>query len=160
MEKGLYREWVPMGAFVKGLVVLFSAFVVLISLLVSLSISNIQDMFGVAFGFSVLALILLIFWNYRGIEIQLSKTELYVKFGFFDRKSIKLENIVSCEIIKASFGRYLGIGIRYGVDGSLAYTTSFADAVKIVPSTGRTFVFSSRHTQEICDIINSTRNAN
>jgi len=26
LEKGIYREWVPMGAFVKGLVVFFSFF--------------------------------------------------------------------------------------------------------------------------------------
>jgi len=160
LEKGIYREWVPMGAFVKGLVVFFSAIIVSGTLLIALSVPDIQDTFGIAFGVSILAFVLLLFWNYRGIKIQLSKTELYVRYGFFNQKSIQLKDIVSCGTIKASFGRYAGIGVRYGVDGSQAYTTSFGDAVKIIPSKGRVFVFSSHSPQKICDIINSTKSAN
>ncbi|MEE9510371.1 MAG: hypothetical protein V3V81_07755, partial [Candidatus Bathyarchaeia archaeon] len=74
-------------------------------------------------------------------------------------KSIQLKDVVSCDTIKASFRRYSGIGLRYGVDGSLAYTTSFGDAVKVTPLKGRVFVFSSRSSQKICNIINSTKNA-
>ena len=160
LEKGIYREWVPMGAFVKGLVVFFSSIVVLGSLIITLSIPDTQDLIGIAFAVSILAFVLLLFWNYRGIKIQLSNTELYVRYGFFNQKSIQLKDIVSCDIIKASFGRYAGIGVRYGIDGSQAYTTSFGDAVKIIPSKGRIFVFSSRNPQKICYIINSTKSAN
>jgi uncharacterized membrane protein YjgN (DUF898 family) len=155
----IYREWVPMGALVKGLVVFFSIIVVLGSLLVALSIPDIQDIFGIAFGVSILAFILFLFWNYRGIKIQLSNTELNVRYGFFNKKSIQLKDIVSCDTVKASFGRYAGIGVRYGFDGSQAYTTSFGDAVKIIPSKGRVFVFSSHDPQKICNIINSTKSA-
>lgn len=160
LEKAIYREWVPMGVFVKGLVMFFSAIIVLGSLLIALSVPDIQDIFGIAFGVSILAFVLLLFWNYRGITIQLSTTELYVRYGFFNQKSIQLKDIVSCDTIKASFGRYAGIGVRYGVDGSQAYTTSFGDAVKIIPSKGRVFVFSSHNPQKICYIINSTKSAN
>ena len=160
LEKGIYSEWVPMGAFVKGLVVFFSAIIVSGTLLIALSVPDIQDIFGMAFGVSILAFVLLLFWNYRGIKIQLSNTELYVRYGIFNQKSIQLKDIVSCDTIKASFGRYAGIGVRYGVDGSQAYTTSFGDAVKIIPSKGRVFVFSSHNPQKICYIINSTKNAN
>jgi len=117
-------------------------------------------MFGIAFGMLILAFVLLLFWNYRGIKIQLNIAELYVRYGFFNQKTIQLKDIVSCDTIKASFGRYVGIGVRYGVDGSQAYTTSFGDAVKIIPSKGIVFVFSSHTPQKICDIINSTKNAN
>lgn len=148
-----------MGALVKGLVVFFSIITVLGSLIVALSIPDAQDIIGIAFGVSVLAFILFLFWNYRGIKIQLSNTELNVRYGFFNQKSIQLKDIVSCDTIKASFGRYAGIGVRYGFDGSQAYTTSFGDAVKIIPSKGRAFVFSTHNPQKICNIINSTKSA-
>jgi hypothetical protein len=159
LEKGVYREWVPIGVLVKGLVVVFSTIIVLGTLIMALSVPDIQDIFGIAFAMSILAFVLLLFWNYRGIKIQLSNTELYVRYGFFNQKSIQLKEIVSCDTIKASFGRYAGIGVRYGIDGSQAYTTSFGDAVKIIPSKGRVFVFSSHNPQKICYIINSTKSA-
>ncbi len=148
-----------MGALVKGLVVFFSSIVVLGSLIIALLVPDAQDIFGIAFAVSILAFVLFLFWNYRGIKIQLSTTELYVRYGIFNQKSIQLKDIVSCYSIKASFGRYAGIGVRYGVDGSQAYTTSFGDAVKIIPSKGRVFVFSSHNPQKICNIIDSTKNA-
>ena len=158
LEKGIYREWVPMGAFVKGLVVFFSAIIVSGTLLITLSEPDIQDIFGIAFGVSILAFVLLLFWNYRGIKIQLSKTELYVRYGFFNQKSIQLKDIVSCDTIKASFGKYGGIGVRYGTDRSWAYTTSFGDAVKIILRKGKPFVFSSNNPEKICNIINQMKN--
>jgi len=66
-----------------------------------------------------------------------------------------LQEIVSCQITKASFGRYGGIGVRYGFDGSTAYTTSFGNAVEIIPKEGRPFVFSSKNPEKICKIINA-----
>ena len=148
-----------MGALVKGLVTFFSIIVVFGTLLIALSVPDIQNIFGIAFGVSIWAFVLLLFWNYRRIEIQLSTRELYVRYGFFNKKFIQLDNVVSCETIKASFGRYLGIGVRYGMDGSQAYTTSFGDAVKIIPLKGRVFVFSSHDPKKICYIINQTKSA-
>jgi hypothetical protein len=160
LEKNIYREWVPMGALVKCLVGFFSIIIVFGTLFIALSVPDIQDIFGIAFGVSIWAFVLLLFWNYKGIKIQLSTKELYVRYGFFNQKSIQLNDIVSCETIKASFGRYSGIGVRYGIDGSQAYTTSFGDAVKIIPSKGRIFVFSSHSPKKICYIINKTKSAN
>ena len=149
-----------MGAFVKGLMVFFFTIIVLGTLLVTLSEPDIEDIFGISVGVSILVFVLLLFWNYRGIKIELNKTELYVRYGFFNQKSLQLKDIVSCDTIQASFGRYAGIGVRYGIDGSQAYTTSFGDAVKIIPLKGRIFVFSSHNPQKICYIINSTKSAN
>ena len=148
-----------MGALVKGLVTFFSSIVVLGSLIVTLLVPDAQDILGIAFAVSILAFVLLLFWNYRGIKIQLNNTELYVRYGLFNQKSIQLKDIISCDTIKASFGRYAGIGVRYGLDGSQAYTTSFGKAVKIIPSQGKIFVFSSQNPQKICNIINSTKSA-
>jgi hypothetical protein len=52
-----------------------------------------------------------------------------------------------------TFGRYFGVGVRYGLDGSTAYTTSFANAVEVSPKVGRTFVFSSKNPDKVCEII-------
>jgi hypothetical protein len=70
-------------SFCEGFSGVFSAIIVLETLLIALSVPGIQDIFGIAFGVSILAFVLLLFRNYRGIKIQLSKTELYVRYGFF-----------------------------------------------------------------------------
>jgi hypothetical protein len=66
-----------------------------------------------------------------------------------------MDDIISCNLVKASFRRFGGVGVRYGLDGSWAYTTSFGNAVEIVPKKGRTFVFSSNNPGKICQIINT-----
>ena len=83
-----------------------------------------------------MAFVLFLFWNYRGLKILISESKLFVSYGLFNRKSFLLNDIVSCERIKASFGRYWGVGVRYGFDGSLAYSTSFGDAVIVIPRRG------------------------
>ncbi|MDH5482527.1 MAG: PH domain-containing protein [Candidatus Bathyarchaeota archaeon] len=112
-----------------------------------------QNPFWVVLPSGLTASLLLLFWNYRGIEIEVNSKSLLVSYGIFNRRSIPLEDIVSCEPTKASFGRYGGVGIRCGVDGSWAYTTSFGNAVKIIPRKGREFVFSSNDPAKICRII-------
>jgi hypothetical protein len=145
---------VPAGALVKGLMVMFSAIIVFVTLALFLwGKTSVEDIFGIALGWTVLAFVLFLFWNYRGLKIQINGSKLFVKYGIFNRKSFLLKDIASCERIKASFGRYLEVGVRYGFDGSLAYTTSFGDAVMVVPKRGRTFVFSSNKPDEVCEIL-------
>jgi len=112
----------------------------------------VEDIFGLAFAWVIVSFLLFIFWNYRGLRIQIKNNRLSVDYGLFDKKSFLLKEITSCKQTK-SFGRYLGIGVRYGTDGSLAYTTSFATTVEVVPKVGRTFVFSSKHPDQVCEII-------
>ena len=111
----------------------------------------------IGFGASTLTLIfiLILLLNFRGIKIQLSSEELMVDYGFFNHKRISMDDVVSCNLVKASFRRFGGVGVRYGRDGSWAYTTSFGNAVEIVPKKGRTFVFSSNNPEKICQIINT-----
>ena len=154
MENVVYREWVPAGTLVKGLMAIFSVIVVFgTSVIVLLIEMSIEDVFGIAFAWAILAFVLFLCWNYRGIRIQIGSNRLFVHYGFFNQKSILLKDITSCETIKASFRRYGGVGVRYGFDGSWAYTTSFGKAVKIVPRDGRAFVFSSNKPEKICQII-------
>ena len=154
MENADYSEWVPAGALVKSLFVGFSAYIVIFTLAFFLFVElSVEIVYGLIFAWGILAVLLFSFWNYRGIKIQISTDKLLVVYGLFNRKTFLLKDIVSCKITKASFGRYWGVGVRYGSDGSVAYTTSFEDAVEVVPKTGRVFVFSSKRPVEACEVI-------
>jgi len=157
MKDVVHVEWVPAGALIKALVGFFSLLtlcVILITIAVGVAV---QHPFLIVVLASLLAFVLFLFWNYRGIQIQVTNKELLTNYGFFNRKRILIGDIVSCEPTKASFGRYGGIGIRYGADGSWAYTTSLGDAVKIILRKGKPFVFSSNNPEEICSIINQMK---
>jgi len=154
MEDVEYSEWVPAGALVKGLFAMVGLIVVLVTVAFvlfgeELSVGNIL---GLALSWVILAILLLVFWNYRGLHIQIKDKTLFLAYGLFDKKSFLLTEITSCKKTKA-FGRYLGVGVRYGLDGSMAYTTSYANAVEITPRKGRVFVFSSRNPDKVCEVI-------
>jgi len=156
MDDYVYRERVPLGVLNKVLIAVFSIIVVFGTLFTVLLVDlSVEDLYGFIVAWGVLAFVLFLFWNYRRLEIKINHDLLSIKYGFFNKKSIKIKEIVSCQITKASFSRYGGSGVRYGVDGSTAYTTSFGNAVEIVPKKGRTFVFSSKSPKKICEIINA-----
>ena len=157
MKSVVYEEWVAAGTLVKALVGFFSLLIMCILLITIVVGVAIQHPFLIVVLASPLAFVLLVFWNYKGIRIQVSNKKLLINYGIFNRKSIPLEDIISCETIKASFGRYGGIGVRYGTDGSWAYTTSLGDAVKIILRKGKPFVFSSNNPEKICGIISQTK---
>jgi len=149
-----YTEWVPAGALVKSLFVGFFAYIVIFTIAIFYFIElSAETVYGLIFGWAITAFLLFLFWNYRGLKIQISSKELFVVYGLFNRKSFLLTAIVACNKTKASFGRYWGVGVRYGSDGSVAYTTSFGDAVEVAPRRGRKFVFSSKRPDEVCEVI-------
>ncbi len=154
MEIVEYSEWVPAGALVKGLFVMVSAIIVFVTFAVFLFSEEllVEDILGVAFFWAILAILLFIFWNFRGLRIQITDKRLYLDYGLFNKKSFLLKEISSCKKTK-TFGRYFGVGVRYGLDGSTAYTTSFANAVEVSPKVGRTFVFSSKNPDKVCEVI-------
>jgi len=154
MENTEYNEWVPAGALVKGAFLMISLIIVFVTFAVFLFSEEllVEDILGVTFAWAILAFLLLVFWNFRGLRIQIKNDRLYLDYGLFNKKSFLLREIASCKKTKA-FGRYLGVGVRYGLDGSMAYTTSFANAVEVTPKLGRMFVFSSRNPDKVCEII-------
>ena len=158
MKDVVYVEWVPAGTLTKALVGSFSLLILCI-LLITVAVGfAIQHPFFIVVLASPLAVVLFLFWNYRGIRIKVNAKNLLIYYGFFNRKRIPMVDVVSCEPTKASFGRYGGIGVRYGADGSWAYTTSLGDAVKIILRKGKPFVFSSNNPEKICNIINQMKN--
>jgi hypothetical protein len=154
MENAEYSEWVSAGALVKGLFIMISLIVVFVTLTVFLFSAELllEDFFGIAFSWVILAFILFLFWNFRRLHIEIKNDRLLLDYGLFNKKSFSLQEIVSCKKTK-TLGRYFGIGVRYGVDGSIAYTTSFANAVEVTPKLGRIFVFSSKNPDKVCEII-------
>ncbi len=158
VRQNIYSEWVSAGLFVKAMVTFVIIVVLCVLSMTILAGVAFQNPFWIIVSASVTLLLLLLFLNYRGIQIQLNNKNLSVSYGIFNRKSIPLENVVSCEPTRASFRKYGGIGVRLGFDGSWAYTTSFGDAVKIILRRDRPFVFSSNNPEKICGIISQTKN--
>ena len=154
MDKTEYYEWVPAGLLVKGLFAMVIAIVTIVSFAVFLFSDKplIENLSAISFSWGTLAILLFIYWNYRGLRIQIKDNMLFLDYGLFNKKSFLLSEIVSCKKTK-SFGRYLGIGVRYRLDRSMAYTTSFEDAVEITPKEGRILVFSSKNPDKVCEII-------
>ena len=157
MNDDVYVEWVPAGTLIKALVGFFSLLILCILLIIIAVGFAIQYPFLIVVLASPLVFVLLVFWNYRGIRIRVTTENLLIYYGLFNRKCILIADIVACEPTEASFGRYGGIGVRYGTDGSWAYTASFGDAVKIIRRKGRSFVFSSNKPEKLCSIINQIK---
>jgi len=157
MSDIVFSEWVPTGSLAKAIVAFVSLVILGVLSITLMTGVALQNPFWITISASVLAFLLLLFWNYRGMQIQVSKERLSVDYGIFNHKTIQLSDIVSCEPTKASFRKYGGVGIRLGLDGSWAYTTSFGDAVKIKRLNRRPFVFSASAPGEVCDIVNQMR---
>jgi len=155
MEKAEYVEWVPAGKFVKATVsiVIMSMLILLAAIVVSLQPLTGEDFIGFGVFIGTICFVLVAFVNFRGIKIQINSQKLCVKYGLFNSKCVRLDEVISCKPVKASMGRYGGVGVRYGLDGSYAYTTSFGNAVEINPKKERPFVFSSNNPDKICELI-------
>ena len=156
-EEILYGEWVPAGRVVK--IVMLSVFLLIFTIGIIIAAFMPKEMIfiGIIFG-AVSFIILLLYWNFRGLRITLTRHQLDVEYGIFNHKKIPIKKITRCEITKANFRKFLGVGIRFGSDGSLVYNTDFGEAVKLTFQDGRLFVFSTRNPQEICNLINKLSN--
>ena len=148
----LYSEYVSIGKFAK--ITIYSVILFFIVITIIMSVLFLQEMLFFLFLMGGLCIfILFMYSNYRGLEITLTETQIEVSYRMFNRKTIPINSIISCEPIKATFRRYGGTGIRLGLDGSWAYTTDFGGAVKLISQNRRPFVFSTKNPQKICDLI-------
>jgi len=83
----VFSEWVSAGSLAKAIVAFVS--LVIFSVLSITVITGVafQNPFWISVSVSVLAFLLLLFWNYRGIQIQVSKERLSVDYGLFNHKT-------------------------------------------------------------------------
>lgn len=156
-EEILYSEWVPAGKFVKIVMLFVFLLIVTIGIIFTAFLHKEFKFIGIIFG-GLCLFILLLYLNFRGLKITLTKNLLEVTYGIFNHKKIPLQKISRCKITKASFRKYGGVGIRLGFDGSWAYNTDFGEAVKLFFEKGRPFVFSTRNAQKICNLITELSN--
>ena len=148
----LYSEWVPTGKFVKTLVSLVFILIASLGIIFTAYLPIELAYIGLILG-GVCIFIFLIFWNYRWLQIILTKNQLEVSYGVLNHKRIPLNQITKFDITKAYFKTYGGVGIRFGMDGSWAYNTDFGDAVKLTLQSGKPFLFSTKSPQKICDLL-------
>jgi hypothetical protein len=89
MENIEYIEWVPAGALVKCLFAMVTLIVAVLTFAVFIFSEGllVEDTLGVSFAWVILAILLLVFWNYRGLQIKISAQSLSVEYGRFDKKS-------------------------------------------------------------------------
>jgi hypothetical protein len=152
----MYSEWVPTSKYLRATLLATAALIVIIVVAVAVFVQPSGPGMLVGFGVSaaVLVLMLFVYRVFRGIKIHLTSERLTVTYGL-SRESVKVDEIVSCKLVKASFSRFGGLGIRYSFDGAWAYTTSFGNAVEIVPKKGRNFIFSSNNSKKFCETLNN-----
>ena len=80
------------GALVKGLFALISVIIVVVSFAVFLFSGGllVEDIFGVSLAWAILGILLLVYWNYRGLQIKIADQRLSVTYGRLDKKSFLL----------------------------------------------------------------------
>lgn len=149
----IYTEWVPAGKFVKFTILFVFVLISTLAIIFIATLPNEIAFVGLILG-GVSVFILLFFWNYRGLKISITTNQLEVGYGILNRKRIPLNIITACDVSKARFRTYGGVGIRYGLDGSRAYNTDFGEAVKLTLKHARPFLFSTRNPEQICSLIN------
>jgi hypothetical protein len=82
-----YAEWVPMGKLVKGIVAMFVSLEVFISFtILYFEGLSMESCVGITIVWGILAFIGILFWNHRGLHIQISGGRLTVVFGIFLKK--------------------------------------------------------------------------
>ena len=97
MSDIVYQERVSSGLLIKGLMTIFSGIIVFGTLFMTLLVGlSVEDYYGLVFSWGILTFVLLLFWNYRYLEIRINPDNLLVRYGIFNKKSIMLTDIISC----------------------------------------------------------------
>lgn len=98
-------------------------------------------------------LIILVYLNFRNLQITISSDRLTVGFGFIKHR-VMLDNIEVIETRKPAWYWYGGFGIRFGWDWSTGYIQNFRRGVRVTPKRGRRIFFSTNNPDAIVNIVN------
>lgn len=94
-----------------------------------------------------------VFINFYKLRIKVENGFLEFSFGII-KKRFKVEDVISCEPYQLKFGNYLGMGIRFGRDGTIAYNTRFGRGVKIqVRNKKRAYVLTTNDPGALCEAL-------
>jgi len=154
-EDAAYRE----GLWIRSWLVLFLAIPVL--LLSAMAAARALSGFPLGntpiatWGFVSLAvLFLFVTIVFAHLTIDIDQKRIRLRLGLF-RKEIPLNDVSSAVPDRPKARTYLGLGLRYGTDGSMAFITSFGEGVKVSRRDGSPVVFSTRHATQVIQTINS-----
>ena len=115
-----------------------------------------QEEFWIANIFvpGLIVIFLFIFLNFFTLSIIITKD--YFKFGFgLFSVTTPIKNIESCKVTDIKFRTYLGAGIRFGFDGTIAYNTGFGKGIKVkLKNRKHEYVISTKHAQKLASILN------
>jgi hypothetical protein len=99
------------------------------------------------------AILILLMLNFYKLKITITNEYFDFRFGLIGNK-IRIKDIQQCEVVDITFKNYLGAGIRYGFDGTLAYNTRFGKAVRLkVKDRKRDYVITTNEPERICRLL-------
>lgn len=123
----VYREAHRFGAWLPLLIVL-EVILMLGLLLVGIAMGL---WYLIVFPCLVFVLFIAAYLNLRVLLFEVTGTEVRFGFGLI-RKRFPVSAILSCEPYELQFKNYLGYGVRYGRDGTVAYNTRSGPGIKMV----------------------------
>lgn len=128
-----------------GLVVVF-----LVACIVTLA----QGKAGLAIPCVILSALFIVAYALFGkLDFEISESD--ISFGFAAvKKRFPRAALRSCEPCQLTFSNYMGIGVRVGLDGTMAYNTRLGRGVKMVfEGARRPYVVSVDDPERICGIL-------
>ena len=151
----IYREKIPTYAFISG-ILLVSCLIFLV-ILISGFIGRqlLQDAIAKIVVVIVFLLNLLVLVSFRELSIEVDAEFFKFGFGKFSKR-IPLNLIESVEIGEYKFLNYLGYGIRYGRDKTLAYAPRGGQGLKIkIKNKPTAYFISTAKAEELKQVIAS-----
>ena len=96
--------------------------------------------------------LILIAINFRKLDIQVNQESVKVRYGIL-KKTIHVDDIVSCEPTRAKLKVYGGVGLRLGEDDLPGYTAG--NAVRIIRKVRGPFMIPTNKPAELLRIISN-----
>lgn len=97
------------------------------------------------------SLFILLFLNFRKLDVEVSPEGVKTSYGILKR-SIHVDEIVSCKPTRTRLPLYGGLGLRLGANDLSGYKAG--NAVKIIGKAGKIFVIPTNKPEELSKIIN------
>jgi hypothetical protein len=115
-----------------------------IAFLAACIVTLVQGKAGLAFLCGILCVLLIV-----------TISDVEISFGFTGvKKRFPRSALLSCEPCRLTFANYMGIGMRIGLDGTMAYNTRMGPGVKMVfEGVRRPYVVSVDDPDRICGIL-------
>ena len=88
--------------------------------------------------------------NFRKVEIQVDRECVRVSYGIL-KKTIPVEEIISCKPMRTRLPLYGGVGLRLGENDLPNYKAG--DAVKIAGKAGKSIIIPTNKPKELSEVI-------